>query len=152
MTHLETYLSQTLGNTIKQLKIVILLAVTISISILILITSLFMKMLFAKDSIQIAIMKSIGFTIRDIRIQYLVRILLIAGFGIIVGVKAASIIGQNQVQLLGSMLGASKIQLESNPLSTYILLPIVVMMIIAMTTLVSTLFMNKFSISEQIAK
>lgn len=97
VTHLETYLSQTLGNTIKQLKIVILLAVTISISILILITSLFMKMLFAKDSIQIAIMKSIGFTIRDIRIQYLVRILLIAGFGIIVGVKAASVIGQNLV-------------------------------------------------------
>lgn len=50
------------------------------------------------------------------------------------------------------MMGASKIQLESNPLSTYLLLPIVLMMIIAMTTLVSTLFMNKFSISEQIAK
>jgi len=152
ITHLESYLSQTLGNTIKQLKLVILLAIMISISILILITSLFLKMLIAKDAIQIAIMKSIGFTIRDIRIQYLIRTLLIAGFGIIVGSIAASTIGQSLVQILGSMLGASKIQLASNPLSAYLLLPLILMVIVGITTLVSTISMNKFSISEQIAE
>lgn len=152
ITYLESYLSQTLGNTINQLRLVTILAIAISLSISILITSLFLKMLIAKDSSQIAIMRSIGFTSRDIRIQYLVRMLLVAGMGIILGTFASGTIGQSLVRILGSFMGASQIQLVVNPVVGYFILPFVLMMIVAITTLVSTVSMKKSSIAERIVK
>ncbi|MGF7048086.1 putative ABC transport system permease protein [Paenibacillus sp. DS2015] len=152
ITYLESYLAQTLGNTIKQLRLVTIVAMAISISISVLMTSLFLKMMFAKDSLQMAIMRSIGFSLKDIRIQYLIRTLLVSGLGIIIGTIAAGTIGQSLVRMLGSFMGASQIQLVINPLVAYLILPVVFMMIVVITTLVSTVSLDKSSIAERIVE
>jgi putative ABC transport system permease protein len=143
ITHLDNYLSQTLGSTIRQLKLVTGLSIAIAISITILITSLFLKMLVAKDASQIAILRSIGFTSDDIRAQYLVRILLVSGLGILVGTLAANTLGQSLAQILGSYIGASKIQFVINPVIAYLILPILFLLIVAITTMVSTRSMGE---------
>ncbi|AIQ24972.1 ABC transporter permease [Paenibacillus sp. FSL H7-0737] len=152
VTHLESYLSQTLGNTIRQLKLVTGLSIAISISISVLITALFLKMLLAKDVSQIAILRSIGFTLEDIRKQYQVRLLLVSGLGIILGTFAANTIGQKFTQLLGSFMGASKIQFVVNPVIAYLVLPLFFMLIVALTTLVSTISMKKSNLSKLIVE
>lgn len=152
ITHLESYLSQTLGNTIRQLELVTILALVISISISVLITSLFLKMLLAKDSSQMAILKSLGFTPRDIQIQYLVRLLLVSGLGITIGILATRTVGQKLVQILGSFLGASKIQLVIHPGVAYLILPLFLLIIVAATTIVNTTFMKNNSIAERMVK
>ncbi|MDH6369432.1 putative ABC transport system permease protein [Paenibacillus sp. PastF-3] len=152
VTPLESYLSQTLGNTIRQLKLVTGLSIAISISISVLITALFLKMLLAKDVSQIAILRSIGFTLEDIRKQYQVRLLLVSGFGIILGTFAANTIGQKFTQLLGSFMGASKIQFVVNPVVAYLVLPLFFMLIVALTTVVSTISMKKSNLSKLIVE
>jgi putative ABC transport system permease protein len=150
VTHLESYLSQTLGNTIRQLKLVTGLSIAISISISVLITALFLKMLLAKDASQIAILRSIGFTLEDIRKQYQVRLLLVSGLGIILGTIAANTIGQKFAQLLGSFMGASNIQFVINPVVAYLILPLFFMLIVALTTVGSTISLRKSNISKLI--
>lgn len=150
ITHLESYLSQTLGNTIKQLRRVTLLAIAISISISVLITSLFLKMLMAKDSSQNAIIRSIGFTSRDITTQYLVRVLLVSGMGVILGTLGAGTIGKGLVQKLGSFIGASQIQLVIDPVVAYLIIPFFLLLIVGITTLLSTSSNRKSSIAERI--
>ncbi|GGG59788.1 FtsX-like permease family protein [Paenibacillus radicis (ex Gao et al. 2016)] len=152
ITHLEDYLAQTLGNTIKQLKLVVLLAIVISIAIIALITSLFLKMLLAKDAAQLTVMRSIGFKNSDIRIQYLGRILLVSAIGILIGILTTGTIGQGLVKALGSFMGASNIQLVVQPVTAYLIIPAAVMTIVAITTFVTTLSMNKSRIAEQIGK
>lgn len=152
VTHLESYLSQTLGNTIRQLKLVTGLSIAISISISVLITALFLKMLLAKDVSQIAILRSIGFTLEDIRKQYQVRLLLVSGLGIILGTFAANTIGQKFTQLLGSFMGASQIQFVVNPVIAYLVLPLFFMLIVALTTVVSTISMKKSNLSKLIVE
>ncbi len=148
ITHLESYLSQTIGNTIRQLKLVTSLAIAISISISILITSLFLKMLIAKDSSQIAIMRSIGFSSKDIRSQVLVRTLLVSGLGMIFGTLAANTIGQGLLRMVGSMMGASKFHLVVDPVVAYLILPFLFMMIVGITTVMSTIPIRKSSIAK----
>ena len=148
ITHLESYLSQTIGNTIRQLKLVTSLAIAISISISILITSLFLKMLIAKDSSQIAIMRSIGFSSKDIRSQVLVRTLLVSGLGMIFGTLAANTIGQGLLRMVGSMMGASKFHLIVDPVVAYLILPFLFMMIVGITTVMSTIPIRKSSIAK----
>ncbi|MBT2292939.1 ABC transporter permease [Paenibacillus albidus] len=150
ITHLQSYLSQTLGNTISQLKLVTLLAAGIGLSISILITSLFLKMQLAKDSPQMAIMRSLGFTRQDIRMQYLVRLLLISVAGILFGILSAGTIGQSLVGLLGSFMGASRIQLVVNPAAAYLLLPAALLLVVTVTTLVSSRSRGTSNITKQI--
>lgn len=152
ITDLNSYLAQTLGNTINQLQLVTLLAIVISLSITVLITSLFLRMLCAKDAPQLAVMKSLGFTVQDIQVQYLIRMLLVGGFGTVFGTLGAITIGQGLVQVVGSFMGASKIDLEFNPLLTYALYPVLFLGIISITSLLNTRGTKKDSILDHISK
>ncbi|WP_160031668.1 ABC transporter permease [Paenibacillus sp. An7] len=152
ITHLKSYLVQTLGNIVRQLQVVTILAIVISLSITVLITSLFLKMLLAKEAPQLAMLRSLGFTIRDIQVQYLLRMLLLGGTGVIIGTLGTVTIGQGLVHAAGSFMGAPKINLEFNPFSTYVLYPLFFLATISMTSLLNARAKNKNSIAEQISK
>lgn len=94
ITDTDDYLTQTLGETIKQLRLVTQVAILIAILISVLITAMFFKMLLAKDSFQILIMKSIGFSSKDIRIQYVTRSIVIVLIGIVTGTVLAATFGE----------------------------------------------------------
>ena len=79
------YVSQTMGKTVQQLKTVTVVTVIVGLAVSVLITSLFMMMLITKDNNQIAIMRSLGFSLRHIRTQYLTRALFLLAFGIVLG-------------------------------------------------------------------
>ncbi|MDQ0191703.1 putative ABC transport system permease protein [Paenibacillus wynnii] len=152
VTHLQGYLDQTLGNTIDQLKLITILAILIAIFVSILITSLFLKMLVAKDYAQIAILKSIGFTLRDIRIKYVTMALLVLNIGIILGTIVSNTIGQKIVSIILSFFGASQIKFVIDPVQAYILCPLVLMFVVTITTLISIISIKKSSISEMIVE
>ncbi len=63
VTDMAGYVSQTMGNTIQQLKTVTVATVVVGLTVSVLITSLFMMMLITKDANQIAIMRSLGFSL-----------------------------------------------------------------------------------------
>jgi putative ABC transport system permease protein len=152
VTHLQGYLDQTLGNTIDQLKLITVLAILIAIFVSILITSLFLKMLVAKDYAQIAILKSIGFTLKDIRIKYVTMALLVLNIGIILGTIVSNTIGQKIVSIILSFFGASQIKFVIDPVQAYLLCPLVLMIVVTITTLISIISIKNSSISEMIVE
>lgn len=152
VTYLEDYLAQTLGATIEQLKLITMLAIVLALAVSVLITSLFLKMLIAKDSLGIAIMKSLGFSVGDIRLQYLTRALLVLGMGIVIGTIASNTLGQGLISLLWSFMGASKIQFVINPVVAYVLCPLVQIVVVTITALLSIISMKKTSITVMIAE
>lgn len=137
-TSIENYISQTLGNTLKQLELVVILAIIISLFISILITALFLKMLIAKDRRQIAILKSLGFGGGDIQRQYITRSVFVLLLGILLGAAAASTLGQGLIGMGGSMLGASNIQLIANLPIAYGVCPLLLATAVLFTALVCT--------------
>lgn len=135
VTGLESYLSQTLGNTIAQLEKVTVGAVLLGVIISMLITTLFLKMLINKDSRRIAIMKSIGFSLDAIRLQYLTTSLVLLLIGIGVGTVFSNTIGQSFVSFLWSFMGAASIEFVIEPLTAYLLMPLLLMASVGLTTL-----------------
>lgn len=144
ITDMNNYTSQTLGSVISQLRLVIKLAVVISIAISSLITAMFFKMLIAKDTPQIAIMFSLGFSTKDIRIQYITRALLILIIGTVLGVIMANTLGQKISGLLLS--GISNLQFVINPLIVYVLYPSVLILTVLTTIIVISRAINKIKI------
>jgi putative ABC transport system permease protein len=150
VTDLEGYLNQTLGNTIGQLKMVTVVAIAVGLFVAVLITSLFLSMLISKDASQIAIMRSLGFSLWDIRVQYLSRALVLLSLGIVLGTIFSNTVGQRLVSALWSFMGASHIKFVINPLQAYILLPLLLILAVAITTLVNMAGIKEANIAEMI--
>jgi putative ABC transport system permease protein len=150
VTDLEGYLDQTLGNTIDQLRNVTLVAIAVGLSVAVLITSLFLNMLISKDASQIAIMRGLGFSLRDIRVQYLSRALVLLGLGIVLGTIFSNTLGQRIVSALWAFMGASQIKFVIDPVQAYVLLPLLLMFAVSVTSLISMAGVKETNIAEMI--
>lgn len=134
VTDLDGYMHQTLGDTVRQLGLVTLVAVIVGVGISVLITSLFMRMLISKDGTRIAIMRSIGFSLRDVRAQYLAMALSVLAVGILAGTLFSNTLGQQLVSVLWSFMGAARIRFVIDPLQSFVLLPALLGAAVAITT------------------
>jgi putative ABC transport system permease protein len=135
VTDIEGYLHQTLGNTISQIRKVTISALVIGIFVSVLITALFMRMLIAKDSTDTGIMRSLGFSLRDIRTQYLARALVVLFLGISAGTLFSNTLGQDMVSFIWGFMGASRISFVIKPLQAYLGIPLLLMATVGITTI-----------------
>lgn len=148
ITYIEDYLNQTLGTTISQLQKASTVMMFIGVLITMLITGMFLKMLIAKDQSEIAIMKSLGFTSKNIKSQYLTRMIFVLIIGTVIGTVAANTLGENLISLIGASLGASKIQFVIDKSIAYVLCPITLMISVIFTTLICTASIEKIKIDR----
>lgn len=143
VTDIEGYVSQTLGTTIDRIRTVTRVAVVIGLGISALITSLFLHMLIRKDKTRIAIQRSVGFSITDVRTQYLTIILTVLVVGIGLGTIISNTLGREVVGFLWSFMGASQITFVVEPVKTYIGLPLLLSTVVAGTTAIATSHISK---------
>src|SRR5690606_26948328 len=146
VTDIDNYLDQTFGNTIEQLRVFSMLIAIIAIFVAILITSLFLKMLIAKDTSQLAIMKSIGFSTKNLKIQYVISMIFVLILGIFIGTIVSNTIGENIVSTILSFMGVSNIQFMIDPIKAYIFIPLVLIIAVGITTMLSITSIKKLSI------
>lgn len=147
---INDYITQTFGQTISSVKTASYASITIAILITVLVTFLFTKMLIAKDRYSIAILKAVGFTNRDIRVQYLVRAIFVLLVGVLVGTLMANTIGEALGSMVISSFGASSFKFTINPFLAYLLCPVMMVCAVFIGTLIGTKSAGKIKISESI--
>lgn len=150
VTDVPGYVQQTLGGVVQQLQLVVIMAVVLVLLIVALVKSLFWQMLIARDFSQIAIMHGLGISLRDIRLQYLVRSVVVILIATLLGLLAANTIGEKIVGVLLSLFGASSIEFVVYPLQTYVLMPALLVAVALGVTGVSLQRIRTFSISHMI--
>ena len=117
VTDMQDYLTQTLGGTIRQVERVSLAVALLSVIVGATITGLFYRLLLAKDTSQIAIMRSMGFAAGAVRGQYMARVIVLLAVGLILGTCLAGVTGNLLVGILGGGFGVSGIRLLPLPLA-----------------------------------
>ncbi len=137
VTDMKSYIAQTLGNTIAQLKMVTAVTVAVGVAVAVLITSLFLTMLLKKDAPQIAVMRSIGFSLADLRRRYLSTSATLLVLGVLAGTLFSNTVGSRLVGLVWGAMGAPQISFVIDPLRAYVLLPLLLLGSVAVTTLLS---------------
>lgn len=144
---IQEYTKQTLGNIIDQMKVLVIAGIAIAAVIAILITALFLKMLLSKDMSQIAIMRSIGLTLNNIREQYMAGTMIVLIVGIILGVIAAQYLGEVLVSLAMSTMGAARIQFILNIWQVWLICPIAFILIVGITISICCKVVSKDDLS-----
>lgn len=133
LNDIKEYTVQTLGNLIDQMKIIVIGGIVIAVIIVALITALFLKMLLSKDMSQIAIMRSVGLTSKDIKHQYMAGTLMVLILGIILGVLASNYFGEFLVSMAMSSMGAARIQFVTVTWQTWLLCPLALIVVVVIT-------------------
>ena len=143
ITDTNDYVTQTLGETIKQLRLVTQVAILIAILISVLITAMFFKNVISKRFFANFNYENIGFSSKDIRIQYITRSIVIVLLGILIGTCIAATFGEMLVSWLGSFMGAAHIKFVVNPIVSYIICPAILFISVTATTLFSSFTMKQ---------
>jgi putative ABC transport system permease protein len=152
ITDIDGYINETLGHTIAQLSGVVTAAILIGLGVAILITSLFLKMVLVKDRSRIAIMKSLGFSLRHIRLQYQSMALALLTTGIVAGTVVSNTLGERAVGVLWAFMGAEQIKFVIHPIEAYVLLPLLLAASVVLTTLASVSQIRNTSIAKTIVE
>lgn len=124
---IDDYVAQTFGQTLRSVKSASQIAILAAAFITLLVTLLFTKMLISKDRYSIAVMRALGFTGSDIRSQYIWRAVTVLTAGILAGTILANTLGEQLAGLAISSFGAAAFHFQINPLSTYLLSPLILL-------------------------
>ena len=150
VSSINQFVIQTFGATISSVKIASYVAAVVALLMTILITLLFMKMLVAKEKSSLAVLKALGFTGRDITLQYVTRCVLILAFGMLLGTFLANTVGEMLAGMLISTFGASAFRFSVNPVSAYLLSPLMMGFAVLLATILGTWNAGKITIAENI--
>jgi putative ABC transport system permease protein len=149
---MREFIDQTLGGVVKQLKIIVSAIIIIGVCLAMLITALYLKLRLAKDSSEIAVLKAIGFSERDIKKQYLIKTGWISIIGILAGIVLTEILDDRIVNAaLGiSGLGIKKVALIPDPLIGYVLCPFILTALILAVTGFALRVVERYNIMSMI--
>ena len=150
VTNIDEYIVQTYGVTIRSIGKASYAAVVVALTITVLITLLFMKMLVAKDRYEIAVMKAFGFTNSDIKAQYVARSVFVLVIGILLGTILANTLGEALTGSVVASFGASSFDFVVNPLTAYLISPLLMVFSVLMATFFGTLDAAQIKIFENI--
>ena len=150
ITPISEFISQTLGGITDNMSLVEDAAIVISLLLIMLITVMILQLITARERSAIAIKKAIGFSNRDIRIQFGIRILMIQFAAIAAGTVLANFFGEVIFGWMLSSMGASKITMFIEPVTAYLLFPAAQLLVVFITVIVGTAVVKNYHIRNQI--
>lgn len=150
ITPISKFVSQTLGGITDNLSLISGAAIVISLVLAVLITVMILRLITAREHSAIAIKKSIGFSNKDIRIQFAIRILLIQLVAIVVGTFLANTLGELIFGMILSFMGASEIRMLIEPVKSYLLSPATQLFLVFITVIVGSNVVKNYHIRDQI--
>lgn len=150
VSDIEEYIRQTFGQTLGSVRIAALAAAIVAAAVTLLVTLLFMKLLTAKDRYGIAVMRAAGFTRSDITKQYVWRAILVMTAGIVLGTVLAGTVGEKLAGAAIASFGAAAFRFQVNPLSAYVLSPLILLLTAAIAAVTGTKNAGSLLISQAI--
>ena len=152
VTPISEFVAQTLGGIMDNMRMVEGAAIGISLLLILLITVMFLQLVTAREHSAIAIKKAIGFSNRDIRMQFGIRILTIQFLAIAVGTILSKFLGEAMFGWILSSMGASRITMLIDPVEAYLLWPVMQGLVVLLTVIVGTGVVRSYHIRDQISE
>lgn len=137
-----------LGGTVKTIDSLKNLIVAVVLGIIFLITCLIVRMLISREIPEIALLKSIGFRVRQLRRWQIGRIAFVLILSIIIGTLLAGSLGGLLVSGVFSIMGATKVDLVIVPLQVYLVYPLALLLSTTLAAAISISQIKKTKVWE----
>ncbi|KRV44813.1 FtsX-like permease family protein [Bacillus sp. TH007] len=142
VTDMKEYVHQTIGSTASLVKVIALFSTIAAFGTASLMLMMFLHMLRAKDLNRTHLLRTIGFSQKDLIYQYLTSFIVVLSIGAFIGAIAVHTIGPALMSAGGASLGASSLQWLA-PKWVWIVYPLLLFMV--NLTVISWLLKSFFS-------
>ena len=150
ITPVGEFISNTLGGITDNIGAIEIAAVVLAVVLIILVTLMFLQLAMAREHSAIAIKKAMGFKNRDIKIQFVIQMLMVQASAIIIGTILANSLGGPMLAAFMSSMGCVEIIIRKDPLMSYLLCPALQLTICIATAWIATESVRSYSIRDQI--
>lgn len=144
----DEFVENMIGGIVRQMDLLMYLILGVVLVINCLITVLTMKTMMARERGNIALLKSIGFRKHSIRMWQIERILLILVAAIFTGAMLSKILAPVTIGPIFVMMGASSIELAVNPLETYVVYPLLLLIVTGFSAFLCSGEVGKVDLKE----
>jgi len=137
-----------LGSTSSQLdniKIMIVLLISI---INMLITILMMKIFIMSEKSQIAVLRSIGYSLAAVRRWQILRIGIVLAIGVFTGAILSIPLNDIAVRPIFGMMGATHMKIQVNAIEAYLVYPLVMLGVILIAAFIGSRSIKKLNLME----
>lgn len=138
VSSVDDYVDATIGGTLSALRDATAASLVVGLLVGAFVTALFMRMLMARDAAEIAAMRAIGFRDGHVRLQYVVRSVIVLVVGVVLGAVLAATLGGQLAVLVLSTAGISQLELVANPWVAFVATPLALLVTVVAATLLST--------------
>lgn len=152
VTPVSEFISQTLGGVTDNIGTIEIAAVFLAVMLIVLITIMFLQLAMAREHSAIAIKKAMGLKNRDIKMQFVIQMLLVQATAIILGTILANSLGGPMLATFMSSMGCVEIAIRKDPMMAYLICPALQLIICTVTAWIATKNVCKYSIRDQIVE
>ena len=146
--NIKEAMNEQLGSLAEQLNTIKYTFVFLVCLINALITVLMMKIFIMGEKGEIAMLRSIGFSIKSIRKWQVLRISIVLIIAVILSAILSIFVNDIILKPIFGMLGATHISIQINPLEIYFIYPFLLLCVTSLAAYLSTFSINKMNIME----
>ncbi len=137
-----------LGSTSSQFANVKMMIVFLICIINALITVLMMRIFIMSEKSQIAMLRSIGYSLRTVRIWHVLRIGIVLIIGVFIGAVLSIPLNDIALRPIFGMMGATHMKIQVNALEVYLIYPLLLLVLIFIAAFVSSGSIKKLNLME----
>lgn len=141
-------MNEQLGNIGEQLNTVKYTFIALICLINVLITMLMIKIFIMGEKGEIAMLRSIGFTLKSIRKWQVLRISIILLIAVILASILSIFVNDIALRPIFGMMGATHLKIQVNPLEIYFIYPLLLFVVTNLAAYLSTSSINKMNVME----
>ncbi len=144
----KAFIDSMIGGISDRLVPIKIIMLVIVIIVNILIVMLMQKMFLLRERGEMAMLKSIGFSNKDIIKWQTKRITIVLFLGILVGTITGTPFSQATSGQVFKLMGASKIKFDINPLEVYIMYPLAILIASVVMCMFTMLSVKKITVND----
>ena len=148
VTDIKQYMNATYGQTIVRVQKAAVLTMAASCLVLAIVVLLFIRLTIWQERGDCSLKKALGFISSDIRLSYLKRSLAYILIGTAAGVFLGVIPGQHLAGMLLGTLGASGFHFIIDPVRTFLLVPVLIVVVAISAEMISLNEINRIKAYE----
>lgn len=137
-----------LGSTGSQLEMVKWLILAVICGVNVMITILMMRIFILGEKSQIAVLKSIGYSLKSLRLWQSMRMGIAMLIGIVIGIILSVPLNTLLLRPIFAMMGAVHMKIQVNPFEAYLMYPLALLIVISIVAYIGSATIRKIDLME----
>ncbi len=137
-----------IGSIMSKIGVIKVAVLILIGAVNVLITVLMLKMFIMEENGQIAMLRSVGFSVYAVRLHQIIRMGIVFVIGAVIGIIISIPLNTLALKPIFGLMGATNLKIQVVPVETYLLYPAVLAVVVIVSTIAASATIKKMNLME----